>query len=54
MSVMKYEPVNTQVECEETLYPDAHMFFCQDLIEEVTDTAAVIMTQLALKTGMKH
>ena len=29
MSGNKYENVNTQVECEETLHPDIHMFLCQ-------------------------
>ena len=29
MSVKKYETVNTQLGCEETLHPDPHMFFCQ-------------------------
>ena len=29
MSGKKYETVNTQVECEETLNPYAHVFLCQ-------------------------
>ena len=53
MSGKKYETVNTQVECEDTFHPDAYMFLCQELIEEVPDVAAVIMTQLSLKSGMK-
>ena len=53
MSYNKYETVNTQVECEDTFYPDAHMFLCQELIEEVPDEAAVIVTQLYLKEGIR-
>ena len=49
----QYETVNTQLECEETLHPDYHMVFCQELIEELPEAAAVIMTQLFFKTGMK-
>ena len=54
MSVKKYETVNTQVKCEETLHPDAHMFLCQELIEGVPDASVFIMTQLSLKAGMKR
>ena len=54
MSGNNYETVNTQVECEDTLNPDDHLLLCQELIEEVTDAAAVIVMQLSLKTGMKH
>ena len=43
MSDKKYETVNTQVECEEALHPDTHMFLCQELIEEVPDAAELIM-----------
>ena len=53
MSGKKYETITTQVEFEETLHPDAHMFLCQELIEEVPDAAADIITQLSLKAGMK-
>ena len=44
MSGKQYETVNNQVEYKETLHPDAHMFLYQELIEEVTDAEAVIMT----------
>ena len=44
VSGKKYETVNTQVECEENLNPDAHMFPFQELIEEVPDVSSVIMT----------
>ena len=54
MSDNSYETVNNQVKYEDTLHSDAHMFLCQELIEEVTDAAAVIVMQLSLKTGMKH
>ena len=36
MSGKQYQTINTQLECEETLHPDSYMFFCQELIEEVT------------------
>ena len=48
------ETINTQLEREETLRPDADMFFCQEPNEEVPDAAEVIMTQLSLKEDMKH
>ena len=47
-----YKTINIQVECEETLHPDDHIFICQGLIEEVTDAASLIMKQLYLKAGM--
>ena len=53
MSGKQYETLYTQVECEETLYPYAHMFICQELIEEVPDAETVTMTQLSLKAGMQ-
>ena len=53
MSVNQYETVSTQLECEDTLHPDAHMFLCQELIEEAPDTAEVIMIKLSLKEDMK-
>ena len=43
MTGKHYETVNNQVECEEILHPDAHIFFCQELIEKVPDVASVIM-----------
>ena len=49
----QYETANTQVECEETLHPSAHMMFCQNLIKELPDSAADITTQLSLKAGMR-
>ena len=52
MSGKKYLTVNTQVEFEETLQLDDHMFLCQELIEEVPDIAAVTMKHLSLKAGM--
>ena len=54
MSGKNYETVNNQVKFENTLNPDAHTFFFQEPIEEVPDEAAVIMTQLFLKEGIKH
>ena len=36
-----------------TLHPDYHMVFSQELIEELPEAAAVIMTLLFFKTGMK-
>ena len=39
----KYETLNTLLKREEILHPDAHIFFCQELIEEVPDTESVIM-----------
>ena len=49
----KYETVNTKVEYKETLHPDAHMSIFQELIEEVHDVEAFIMTQLYLKASIK-
>ena len=43
MSGKKCETVNNLLECADILHPDAHMFFCQELIEEVSESAAVIM-----------
>ena len=54
MSRKKHEAVNNQVECENNLNPDAHMFLCQEMIEEVPDASAVIMTQLSLKLDIKR
>ena len=44
MLVKQYETSNTQVECKYILHPDAHMIFCQELNEEVSDASEVIMT----------
>ena len=38
--------------CEDNLNLDAHIFICQELIGEVSDVEAVIMTQLSLKAGI--
>ena len=54
MSGNQYETVNTQVECEDNLHKDVHMFFCQELIQEVPDAAASIMKQLYIKLGTKR
>ena len=54
MSGNKYETVNTQVECEETFNPDAHMFLCQEPVGEVFDVESVIMVQLSLNAGMQQ
>ena len=54
MSGKQYETVNPQVNFEETLHPDTHMFLFQELIEEVTDAEKFIMTQLSLKIGIKQ
>ena len=54
MSDKKYETVNTQLKCKDTLHPDDHIFICQKLIEEAPDVSAVLMTQLSPKAGMKR
>ena len=36
-----------------TLHPDAHLSFVQDMMGEKHDAVATIMTQLPLKTGLK-
>ena len=54
MSGNQYATINTQVQCKETLHTDAHMFLCQELIEEAPNAATDIMAQLYLKVGMKH
>ena len=43
MSGKQYENIDTQVECEDTLYQYEHMFFCQEPTKEVPDMVAVIM-----------
>ena len=53
-SVKLYETVNTQVEFEDAFHPDAQVFFCQKLIEEVPDATAVIMLQLSLNLGINN
>ena len=53
MAGKKYENLNTQVECEDTLHPYSHMFIFQELIDEIPDAEAVIMMQLSLLAGMK-
>ena len=54
MSDNQYETVNNLLECEDTLHTDSHMFFCQELIEELSDAEALIMMQLSLKADMKR
>ena len=53
MSGKQYETANAQVEFEDTLYPDAHIFLFQELVEELPDASAVIMPYLYLKAGIK-
>ena len=46
--------MNTLFECEETFHPDSHIFICQELIEEASDVAEVIIIKLSLKEDMKR
>ena len=52
MSGSKYSYAVTQLE-EGVLYPDAHMFAQEDFYQAEPDVVAAIMTQLALKAGLK-
>ena len=50
----KYAHAVTQLESQEALHPDAHMFFNQSMCQEEPDVVAAIMTQLSLKAGLKQ
>ena len=54
MSGKQYETINIQVYCEETFHLKVHTFFCQYLIEEVSDASSFIMTQLSVNAVMKR
>jgi hypothetical protein len=49
----KYAYAVTQLESQGALYPDAHMFFQQDIYQSEPNIVAAIMTQLSLKAGLK-
>lgn len=44
----------TQLESQEALHPDSHMFFDHCVCHAAPEVAAVIMTQLSLKAGLKE
>ena len=49
----KYSYAVTQLETQGVLNPDAHMFVQDDFYQAEPDIVAAIMTQLALKAGLK-
>jgi hypothetical protein len=53
-SSTRYGYAVTQLESQEALHPDAHMLSNHCVCEAESDVAAVIMTQLSLKAGLKH
>jgi hypothetical protein len=54
MSGSKYSYAITQLQNEEVLYPDAHMFLQNDFNQAEPNVVAVAMTQLSLKAGLKE
>jgi hypothetical protein len=51
----KYGYAVTQLEMQQTLHPDAHMFFNRgELYQAEPDVVAAIMTQLSMKAGLKR
>jgi hypothetical protein len=54
MTVSKYAYAVTQMECQGTLNPDAHMFLQEDMYQAEPDVVAMVMTQLSLKGGLKY
>jgi hypothetical protein len=54
MTGSKYAVAVTQLEDHGALHPDAHMMFCQSMMDNQPDVVAAIMTQLSLKAGLKE
>jgi hypothetical protein len=54
MTGSKYSYAVTQLESQEVLYPDAHMFVQDNFYQAEPDVVAAIMTQLSLKAGLKE
>ena len=54
MTGSKYSYAVTQLEKHGVLHPDAHMFVQRDFYLAEPDVAAMIMTQLSLKSGLKQ
>ena len=54
MSGSKYAFVVSQLEENNVIYPDAHMFIQKDFYQADPDVVASIMTQLSLKAGLKQ
>jgi hypothetical protein len=50
----KYAYAVAQMESEQALHRDAHMFFNHCLCQYEPDVVAMIMTQLSLKAGLKQ
>jgi hypothetical protein len=54
MTGSKYYYAATQLESQEVLNPDAHIFVEDDFYQDEPDVVAAIMTQLSLKAGLKE
>jgi len=54
MQGSKYSYAVTQLETHGVLNPDAHMFVQEDFYQHEPDVVAMVMTQLALKSGLKE
>jgi hypothetical protein len=54
MSGSKYSYAITQLQNEEVLNPDAHMFLQNDFYQAEPDVVAVAVTQLSLKAGLRE
>lgn len=53
MTGTKYSYAVTQLEEQNVVHPDAHMFMQHDFYQAEPDVVAAIMTQLSLKAGLK-
>lgn len=53
MTGSKYAYAVAQLEEQEVLNPDAHMFMQRDFYQAEPDVVAMVMTQLSLKAGLK-
>jgi hypothetical protein len=54
MTGSEYSYAITQLETQEVLNPDAHMFVQEHFYQAGPDIVAAIMTQLSLKAGLKE
>jgi hypothetical protein len=50
----KYSYAVMQLETHGVLHPDSHMFVQEDFYQSDPDVVAHIMTQLSIKSGLKH
>jgi hypothetical protein len=54
LSGSKYSYAVTQIESQEVINPDSHMFVQNDFYQTEPDVVAAIMTQISLYTGLKE